>query len=178
MNLINELKKLIIKENIKRKDSAITLFSKVVDGKLIQLKSTYHQRQERFGAKSYDELVDIYKNYLETRRSKYQTPPRIAVPDQILKKVFEDNLKKIQSYFSDENPENGQLIFVKKRENEDEKNFDYIEFLIKKEGNFYYIITSSFSQDGQFLKTREKEKKSKRVTLEFFHKQETTVIYL
>ena len=86
---------------------------------------------------------------------------------------------KIYYSFEDENPENKQIIFVKKRkDNEDDEVFSYIEVLLKKEGNFFYIITSAFSNDGQFLKTDVEEKKSKRVTIEGIKNNNILVIYL
>jgi hypothetical protein len=155
------------------------LFSNIIDKKLIQLLSTKHQRVERFGNQSYDDLVDMYNEYLETRRSKFQKPPRIAVPDMMVKDFFESNLMKIYYSFEDENPENKQIIFVKKRkDNEDDDVFSYIEVLLKKEGNFFYIITSAFSKDGQFLKTEDEEKKSTRVRLESRKNNSILVIYL
>ena len=57
--------------------------------------------------------------------------------------------------------------FVHKRKNnEDEENFDYIEVLLHKDGNFFNIITSAFSKDGQFLKTKREEDNAERVRVE------------
>ncbi len=105
--------------------------------------------------------------------------PRIAVPDTMVKDFFESNLMKIYYSFEDENPENKQIIFVKKRkDNEDYDVFSYIEVLLKKEGNFFYIITSAFSKDGQFLMTDVEEKKSNRVRLEARKNNNILVIHL
>jgi hypothetical protein len=41
-----------------------------------------------------------------------------------------------------------------------------MEVLLKKDGNFFNIITSAFSDDGDFLKTKDEEKKTNRVTVE------------
>jgi len=179
MNLLSTLKNIVITETQKQKDSGTILFSKVIDNKLVQLKSTYHQRKERFGEENYDNLVDMYNEYLETRKSKFEQPPRIAVPDTMIKNLFENSLEKIYNSFETEKPKNNQIIFVKKRNNnEDDKHFKYVEVLIGKDGNFFNIITSAFSEDGQFLKTKNKEKKSERFTLEFHNKENIIVIYL
>lgn len=179
MNLLFALKNIVLSEIRKQKDRGTTLFSKIIDNKLIQLKSTHHQRKERFGKESYDDLVDMYNEYLETRKSKFEQPPRFAVPDSMIKDLFENSLNKIYNSFETEKPENDQIIFVKKRNNnEDNEHFKYVEILINKDGNFFNIITSAFSKDGQFLKTKKEEKKSKRVTLEFYSKEKITIIYL
>ena len=96
MNLITVLKKIIVTETKREKDRGTTLFSQVIDKKLVQLKSTYHQRKERFGKESYDDIVDMYNDYLSTRKSKYQQPPRLAVPDSMVKNLFSDSLEKIE----------------------------------------------------------------------------------
>lgn len=178
MKLLSTLKDVIILETKKGQDG-ITIFSKLVDNKLIELKSTYHQRRERFGVETYDKIVDKYQDYLAFRRSKFQQPPRLAVPDSMIKEFFSKNVDRIYNVFNEENPENGKLIFVHKRfDNEDDKFFDYIEVLLKKEGNFFYIITSAFSSDGKFLKTKDTEKRSKKVTLEQKTHNLIKVIYI
>lgn len=167
MKLLSTLKYIILKETKNNKPKGTTIFSKLVDNKLIELKSTYHQRKERFGSETYDEIVDKYKEYLETRRSKFQKPPRLAVPDSMIKKLFSKNVEKIYDSFKEESPTNNQLILVHKRKNnEDDKEFDYMEVLLSKDGNFFNIITSAFSSDGDFLKTKVEEKKTERVVIE------------
>jgi len=178
MKLLNQLAKVIL-ENRGREYRPTVLFSNMIDNRLIQLLSTKHQRVERFGNQTYDDLVDMYNEFVETRKSKLQRPPRIAVPDTMVKYFLESNLMKIYYSCEDENPENKQIIFVKKRkDNEDDKVFSYIEVLLKKEGNFFYIITSAFSKDGQFLMTDVEEKKSNRVRLEARKNNNILVIYL
>ena len=64
--------------------------------------------------------------------------------------IFKKNLKRIKNSFDDHS--NNRIIFVKKRkDNEDEVEFDFAEFILQKEKNTYKIITSSFSSDGKFL---------------------------
>jgi hypothetical protein len=178
MRLISTLKNVILFE-VSQKDRGTVLFSKVVDNKLIQLKSTFHQRKERFGSDSYDDIVDKYKEYLDTRKSKYQQEPRLAVPDSMIKNIFSKNVEKIYKSFEDEPSESKRIIFVHKRkDNEDEKKFDYVEILIGKDGNFFSIVTSAFSDDGKFIKTKNEEKKSNRVMLEYKFKHNYPIVYL
>ena len=178
MKLLNQLVRVIM-ENRGRDYRPTVLFSNIIDNKLVQLLSTRHQRVERFGNQTYNDLVDMYNEFIETRKSKFQKPPRIAVPDMMVRDFFESNLMKIYYSFEDENPENKQIIFVKKRkDNEDADVFSHIEVLLKKEGNFFTIITSAFSKDGQFLKTEDEEKKSTRVRLEARKNNSILVIYL
>ena len=62
-----------------------------------------------------------------------------------------------EKYFYDssiafEQEKNDRIIFVKKRtDNDDEVDFDFIEFILQKKDNFYEIITSAYSDDGRFL---------------------------
>jgi hypothetical protein len=179
MKLINAFKSAILNEFEKKKSKKAILLSKVIENKLVTLTSTYHQRTERFGNMNYDEIVDLYNEYLETRKSKYVEPPRLAVPDSMILETFNAKLDNIYKSFEDLKPRNNQLIFVKKRNNnEDRKEFNFMEFLITKEGNFFTIITSAFSDDGQFIKTKKEEKKSERVTLEQRKKSIITIVYI
>jgi len=179
MKLLFSLKNIIVNETNQRRQGGTVLYSKVIDNKLIQLKSTYHQRKERFGADSYDEIVDKYYEYLETRRSKFQVEPRLAVPDSMIENLFSKNLEKIYNSFKEESPSNNQIIFVHRRKNnEDKKKFNYMEVLLKKDGNFFNIITSAFSDDGEFLKTKDEEKKTDRVTVEQILKNSYKIVYI
>lgn len=179
MKLFDLFKDILITEVNKKPIKGVTIFSKIVDNKLIELKSTYHQRTEREGSKTYDEIVDKYNEFLETRRSKFARPPRIAVPDSMIRKFFSDNVEKIYKSFEDEKPKNNTLIFVHKRkDNEDNDQFDYIEVLLDKDGNFFNIITSAFSPDGKFLKTRDEEKRAEKVRLEQINRTNLKIIYI
>jgi len=179
MKLLNQLKNLIINETGRRESDGTTLFSKVIDNKLIQLKSTYHQRKERFGGDTYDEIVDKYQEFLDTRKSKFAIEPRLAVPDTMIRTLFSNNVEKIYDSYEKENPQNNQIIFVHRRkENEDNKKFNFMEVLFKKKGNFFSIITSAFSDDGEFLKTKNEEKKSNRIRLEQKFINEIKIIYI
>ena len=116
---------------------------------------------------------------MDTRKSKYQQEPRLAVPDSMIKNIFSKNVEKIYKSFEDEPSESKRIIFVHKRkDNEDEKKFDYVEILIGKDGNFFSIVTSAFSDDGKFIKTKNEEKKSNRVMLEYKFKHNYPIVYL
>ena len=166
MKLLVTLKNIILNEE-NNKPRGTTIFSTVSNDKLIQLKSTYHQRNERHGNETYKDIVDKYNDFLYTNKSKFRQPPRFAVPDTMIKNFFSDNVDKIYGAFENEQPKNNKIIFVHKRKNnEDEENFDYIEVLLHKDGNFFNIITSAFSKDGQFLKTKREEDNAERVRVE------------
>lgn len=179
MKLVLSLKNIILSETSQKRQSGTILFSKEIDKKLIQLKSTHHQRKERFGSDSYDEIVTKYQDYIDTRKSKYEIEPRLAVPDSMIKNFFSKNIKKIYDSFEKDLPTNNQIIFVHKRkDNEDEKKFNYMEVLLKKDGNFFNIITSAFSDNGEFLKTKSEERKSNRVTIEQKMNAGIKIIYI
>ena len=179
MKLINVFKQTILNEFEKKKNKGVTLLSKIIGDRLVTLTSTYHQRTERFGNLDYDSIVDLYNEYLETRKSKFDQPPRLAVPDNMIVATFENKLGSIYSSFETIKPENKKLIFVKKRnDNEDNEQFNYMEFLISKDGNFFNIITSAFSSDKQFIKTKNEKNVAQRVTLEQKTKNIYTIVYL
>jgi hypothetical protein len=179
MKLINVFKQTILNEFEKKKNKGVTLVSKIVGDRLITLTSTYHQRTERFGNLDYDSIVDLYNEYLETRKSKFDQPPRLAVPDNMIVTTFENKLDNIYNSFETIKPENQKLIFVKRRkDNEDDGQFNFMEFLISKDGSFFHIITSAFSKDGQFIKTKNEKDIAKRVTLEQRTKNIYTIVYL
>ena len=93
--------------------------------------------------------------------------------------TFENKLDNIYNSFETIKPENQKLIFVKRRkDNEDDGQFNFMEFLISKDGSFFHIITSAFSKDGQFIKTKNEKDIAKRVTLEQRTKNIYTIVYL
>ena len=57
MKLLNQLAKVIL-ENRGREYRPTVLFSNIIDNKLVQLLSTRHQRVERFGNQTYNDLVE------------------------------------------------------------------------------------------------------------------------
>ena len=97
----------------------------------------------------------------------------------MIENLFSKNLEKIYNSFKEESPSNNQIIFVHRRKNnEDKKKFNYMEVLLKKDGNFFNIITSAFSDDGEFLKTKDEEKKTDRVTVEQILKNSYKIVYI
>ena len=97
----------------------------------------------------------------------------------MIKNFFSNNIDKIYNAFEKEQPKNNKIIFVHKRKNnQDEENFDYIEVLLQKDGNFFNIITSAFSKDGRFLKTRREEDNAERITVEEKSIDNYIVIYI
>ena len=79
MKLLVTLKNIILNEE-NNKPRGTTIFSTISNDKLIQLKSTYHQRNERHGNETYKDIVDKYNDFLYTNKSKFRQPPRFAVP--------------------------------------------------------------------------------------------------
>ena len=153
------------------------LFSKVVDKMLVRLISSKHQRNDRFGNLSYEDSVEKYENFLEKRKSKFQVPPRIGVPDKMIADVFSQNVNKIDDKFKELNK--NKIIFVKKRKNnEDDPNFDYIEIILDKDGSNYTIISSAFSEDGKFLKNYKTSKQEERVMLEIYDISRLPIVFL
>jgi hypothetical protein len=77
---------------------------------------------------------------------------RIGVSDKILVHIIQEKIDKIIQSFKIHNPCNKRIIFTKKRDNsEDEEFFDFVEFVIQKDGNELKIVSSAFSEDGNFL---------------------------
>ena len=110
MKLLTALKNLIlIEEN--NNPRGTTIFSTVLNDKFIQLKSTYHQRKERHGNETYEDIVDKYNDFLYTNKSKFRQPPRFAVPDTMIKNFFSNNIDKIYNAFEKEQPKNNKIIF-------------------------------------------------------------------
>jgi len=179
--MLNRIIKKVLLEEIKLIESADkrghVLFSKVIDNNLVRLISSKHQRSDRFGNLSYEESVEKYEDFLQKRRSKFQVPPRIGVPDKMIVNVFSDNLNKIQNKFKDLNK--SKIIFVKEREdNEDDPAFDYIEIIIDKEGSNYTIVSSAFSEDGEYLKNYKTTEQQDRVMLEMYNLSRLPVVFL
>ena len=141
MKLLFFFKDLIIENRKPRKvKDSIEL-----NGKKILLFSSYHQWFDRHGDEDYETIKDIYFDKLNIMDNY-----RVGVPDRIITKLFRKNISKIENSFEQE--KNDRIIFVKKRtDNDDEVDFDYIEFILQKKNNGYEIITSAYSDDGRFL---------------------------
>jgi len=142
MRLLDSVKKIVLEE--KRKFSKLK-WSDYIGDKKIKLLSSYHQWFERHGDENYKTIKDIFFDKF-IRNEKY----RVGVPDELIIELFKKNISKIENSFDD--PSKNRVIFVKKRnDNEDEVEFDYIEFILQKNEDNYEIITSSYSDDGKFL---------------------------
>jgi len=138
MKLLETIKNII---NEERKFPKLKFVGEI-DGEKVKLESTFHQWFERHGDQKYDEIRDIFFD----TGNKY----RVGVPDDMIIDIFKKNLKRIKNSFDDHSK--NRIIFVKKRkDNEDEVEFDFAEFILQKEKNTYKIITSGFSSDGKFL---------------------------
>jgi hypothetical protein len=141
------------------------------DNKKIIFFASYHQWEERFGSKTFEEILDIYE--------KLGDKIRVGVPNFWIKNIFKKNFEKISKAFIDieydfrKTPQNWypRLLLIKNRQaqNELENNpetFDFIEFVVQKTPNDRFeIITSAFSDDGLFLKEFSKEQ-TPRLTVE------------
>ena len=141
MRLLDSVKKIVLEQ---RKFSKLKWNGYIGDNK-IKLLSSYHQWFERHGDENYETIKDIFFDKV-AHSKKY----RVGVPDELIIQLFKKNISKIESSFDD--PSKNRVIFVKKRkDNDDEVEFDYIEFILQKIGDNYEIITSSYSDDGKFL---------------------------
>lgn len=138
MKLLETIKKLIL-ENTKFPKLK---FSEKVGDREVELLSTFHQWSDRFGDEDYEYIKDLtFQKY---------NGFRIGVPDEEIIPLFKKNLQKIEDSYDPKN--SNRVIFVKHRlDNEDEEIFDFIEFLLEKNGNRYSILSSKYSKDGRFF---------------------------
>jgi hypothetical protein len=117
------------------------------DNMLYKIISTYHQWFDRHGDNTYDTNVDLFYE-----KNNADNDYRIGVSDRILVHIIQEKIDKIIQSFKIHNPCNKRIIFTKKRDNnEDEEFFDFVEFVIQKDGNELKIVSSAFSEDGNFL---------------------------
>lgn len=121
--------------------------TEVYDKMMYKIISTYHQWFDRHGDNSYDENVDLFYEKNESDNGY-----RIGVSDGILIPLIKKDISKIIDSFKTHNPCNKRIIFTKRRNNnEDEEYFDVAEFIIQKDDNELKIVSSAFSEDGNFL---------------------------
>ena len=141
MKLLLFVKDLILENRKPRK----VIDSIEFNDKKILLFSSYHQWFDRHGEEDYETIKDIYFD-----KTKKVVGYRVGVPDRLITSLFRKNISKIENSFEQE--KNDRIIFVKERtDNDDEVDFDFIEFILQKKDNFYEIITSAYSDDGRFL---------------------------
>jgi hypothetical protein len=121
--------------------------SEVYDKMLYNIISTYHQWFDRHGDNSYKENIDLFYE-----KNNSDNDYRIGVSDRLLIPIIKKDIGKIIDSFKTHNPCNKRIIFTKRMvNNEDEEYFDVIEFLIQKDSNELKIVSSAFSDDGNFL---------------------------
>ena len=121
--------------------------TEVYDKMMYKIISTYHQWFDRHGDNSYEENVDLFYE-----KNNSDNDYRIGVSDSILIPLIKKDINKIVESFKIHNPCNKRIIFIKRRvNNEDEEYFDFVEFVIQKDDNELKIVSSAFSEDGNFL---------------------------
>jgi len=163
MKLTNLLTKIILEEV----GTTIPVTKFVTDGYLITLNASKHQWRDRQGSKSLEEIVDIYE-YNFIKNPKYYE--RVGVPNRLIKNVFINDfyiIKKRMSNLSLNNS-NNSIVFIKEVGDELDlpQYMNYIEFLLFTEDLINYtIVTSVFSENGDYLKTFGKTKSSPRFFL-------------
>ncbi len=131
--------------------------------------ATTHQTLDRKSNLSYEEIKDIILNAIDSGSNIHT---RVGVPNTMLSRLIRDKYKKILYEFS-KDPTEKKIKFVFKREdNEDEEVFDYIEFILARdEDNTFLIVSSTFSDNGTYLKLYGKDVvQARKVMLEkYFH---------
>lgn len=169
MKLLPALQKILFLE-INRRSPVLSSF--MYNGELVTLKSSYHQSFERNGNYDYEQTVDFYYDMTE-KNPRY----RIGVPNTMIRDVFNEKFIKIDKSFSEMKFSENRIIFVANNKyQEPDFDFQYLEFILQKENNNYTIVTSAFSEDGNFLFNF---KRTKKIRLsEKYYKSEMKVVFL
>jgi hypothetical protein len=123
------------------------------DNILYKIISTYHQWFDRHGDDSLLKHIEI----LETKGYGY----RIGATDSILVPIIKNNIGKIVESFKLNKPCGNRIIFIKKINNPHIEYFDFVEFVLQKDENKLSIITSAYSDNGNFLLNKLKTKKER-----------------
>lgn len=130
-----------------------------------------HQTIDRLGNSSFRVIRDIILNALDTPSS---THTRVAVPNTILSSIIEKKYKRVlESINNNTNYDRYKFVYEDKN-NMDEDIFSFIEFIIeksKKKNKEYNIVSSTYSDDGNYLKVFKKDgPNQKKIYLEnYFH---------
>jgi hypothetical protein len=161
MKLTNLLTKIILEEV----GTTIPVTKFVTDGYLITLNASKHQWKDRQGSKSLEDIVEIYEDNFLNNPKFYD---RVGVPNRLIKNVFINDFYIIKKRMSNLNNPKNSVVFIK--EVGDELNLpqymNFIEFLLFTEDLINYtIVTSVFSENGDYLKTFGETKNSPRFLL-------------
>jgi len=161
MKLTNLLTKIILEEV----GTTISVTKFVTDGYLITLNASKHQWKDRQGSKSLEDIVEIYEDNFLNNPKFYD---RVGVPNRLIKNVFINDFYIIKKRMSNLNNPKNSVVFIKEVGNELNlpQYMNFIEFLLFTEDLINYtIVTSVFSENGDYLKTFGKTKNSPRFML-------------
>jgi hypothetical protein len=161
MKLTNLLTKIILEEV----GTTIPVTKFVTDGYLITLNASKHQWKDRQGSKSLEDIVEIYEDNFLNNPKFYD---RVGVPNRLIKNVFINDFYIIKKRMSNLNNPKNSVVFIKEVGNELNlpQYMNFIEFLLFTEDLINYtIVTSVFSENGDYLKTFGKTKNSPRFML-------------
>jgi hypothetical protein len=148
MKILNVLKTLIL-ENRSRHHRLFT------SPEGIKFIASTHQTEDRQSNLSYDEIKDIILNAID---SGVNVHTRVGVPNLMVSRIIRDKYKKILDEFS-VNPGEEKIKFVyKRKDNEDEEIFDFIEFILaRNDDDSFSVVSSTFSKNGDYLKLHGKD---------------------
>ena len=118
---------------------------------------------------SYDEIKDIILNAIDSGSNVHT---RVGVPNLMISQLLRNKYKKIIDEFSKDPKENKIKFVYKRKDNEDEETFDYIELIVGRgSDNSFLIVSSTFSDSGNYLKLHGKDVvQARKVIIEkYFH---------
>lgn len=162
MKILNVLKDLIVENRGKRNK----LFTSPEGIKFI---SSTHHTEDRKSDLSYDEIKDIILNAIDSGSNVHT---RVGVPNLMISQLLRNKYKKIIDEFSKDPKENKIKFVYKRKDNEDEETFDYIELIVGRgSDNSFLIVSSTFSDSGNYLKLHGKDVvQARKVIIEkYFH---------
>jgi hypothetical protein len=132
--------------------------------------ATTHQTFDREGNLSYEDIKDIILNAID---SGIKVHTRVGVPNRMLSRLIREKYE-IMLYEFSKNPKEEKIKFVYERnDNEDDPIFDFIEFIVGrgKEDDTFFVVSSTFSKNGDYLKLYGKDvTQARKIILEkYFH---------
>ena len=154
MKLLSLLSDIILESDNKKKFLGQFNF----DGDKIKLFASPHQYGDRFGDMRFFEIRNYY-NEISLKSDYSEKNTRIGVPNSTVRGIFTSKFEQIKNGFK-KNPNSFKIRFVKhNQDNQYEEFFDYTEFVLarSKDGKTYTIVTSAYSQYGDFLKRMGKD---------------------